>query len=141
MPPARPATAAPRRHPRPAPRKRPRLVARPPKLRVRWERVGRIGLLVVLTVVVGLYVEHTLSYVATHAQAGRQQAIVTKLTRQNAAADPGGEGAQHPVDDRLAGTGARHGAPQRAPLRDHGPAGSLIAPRAASGAPAARSPR
>jgi cell division protein FtsB len=84
MPPARPATAAPRRHPRPAPRKRPRLVARPPKLRVRWERVGRIGLLVVLTIVVGLYVEHTLSYVATHAQADRQQAIVTKLTRQNA---------------------------------------------------------
>jgi cell division protein FtsB len=84
MPPARPATAAPRRHPRPAPRKRPLLVARPPKLRVRWERVGRIGLLVVLTIVVGLYVEHTLSYFATHTQADRQQAIVTKLTRQNA---------------------------------------------------------
>jgi cell division protein FtsB len=84
MPPARPATAAPRRHPRPAPRKRPKLVARPPKLRVRWERVGRIGLLVVLTIVVGLYVEHTLSYFATRAQADRQQAIVTKLTRQNA---------------------------------------------------------
>jgi cell division protein FtsB len=84
MPPARPATAAPRRHPRPAPRKRPRLVARPPKLRVRWERVGRVGLLVVLTIVVGLYVEHTLSYMATHTQADRQQAIVTKLARQNA---------------------------------------------------------
>ena len=83
MPPARPATA-PRRHPRPAPRKAPRLIARPPKLRVRWERVGRIGLLVVLTVVVGLYVEHTLSYVATRSQSERQQAIVTKLTRQNA---------------------------------------------------------
>jgi cell division protein FtsB len=84
MPPARPATAAPRRHPRPAPRKPPRLIARPPKLRVRWERVGRVGLLVVLTVVVVLYVEHTLSYVSTRAQANRQQAVVTKLTRQNA---------------------------------------------------------
>jgi len=83
MPPARPATAAPRRHPRPAPRKRPRLIARPPKLRVRWERVGRIGLLVVLAVVVGLYVEHTLSYFATRSQADQQQAIVTRLTRQN----------------------------------------------------------
>ena len=69
MPPARPATAAPRRQPRPAPRQRPRLIARPPALRVRWERVGRVGLLVVLAVVVGLYVEHTLSYFATRAQA------------------------------------------------------------------------
>ena len=85
MPPARPATAEPRRHPRPAPRKRPRVIARPPILRVRWERVGRVGLLVVLSIVVGLYVEHTLSYVATRAQANQQQAIVTRLTRQNAA--------------------------------------------------------
>jgi cell division protein FtsB len=85
MPPARPASADPRRHPRPAPRKRPRVIARPPILRVRWERVGRIGLLVVLAIVVGLYVEHTLSYVATRSQAKQQQAIVTRLTRQNAA--------------------------------------------------------
>jgi cell division protein FtsB len=85
MPPARPATAAPRRNPRPAPRKRPRVVARPPLLRVRWERVGRIGLLIVLAVVVGLYVEHTLSYFATRSQAQEQRAVVTRLTRQNAA--------------------------------------------------------
>ncbi len=85
MPPARPATAAPRRNPRPAPRKRPRVVARPPLLRVRWERVGRIGLLIVLAVVVGLYVEHTLSYFATRSQAQQQRAVVTRLTRQNAA--------------------------------------------------------
>lgn len=85
MPPARSATAAPRRQPRPAPRKsRPRLIARPPKLRVRWERVGRVGLLVVLAVVVGLYVEHTLSYFATRSQADQQQAIVTRLSHQNA---------------------------------------------------------
>jgi cell division protein FtsB len=84
MPPARSATASPRRHPRPAPRKRPRLIARPPKLRVRWERVGRVGLLVVLTVVVGLYVEHTLSYFATRSQADQQQAIVHRLSHQNA---------------------------------------------------------
>jgi cell division protein FtsB len=85
MPPARPATATPRRRPRPAPRKRPRVVSRPPLLRVRWERVGRIGLLVVLAVVVGLYVEHTLSYFATRSQAQQQRAVVTRLTRQNAA--------------------------------------------------------
>ncbi len=84
MPPARPATASPRRQPRPAPRKRPRLITRAPALRVRWERVGRVGLLVVLAVVVGLYVEHTLSYFATRSQADQQQAIVTRLAHQNA---------------------------------------------------------
>jgi cell division protein FtsB len=84
MPPARPATAAPRRNPRPAPRKRPRLITRGPKLRVRWERVGRVGLLVVLAIVVGLYVEHTLSYFSTHSEANHQQAIVEQLAHQNA---------------------------------------------------------
>ncbi len=83
MPPARPATAAPRRQPRTPPRKAPRLIAHPPRLRVRWERVGRIGLLVVLAVVVGLYVEHTLSYFSTRAQADQQQAIVNRLAAQN----------------------------------------------------------
>jgi cell division protein FtsB len=84
---ARPATAVPRRQPRPAPRpKAPhRVITRAPKLRVRWERVGRIGLLFVLAVVIGLYVEHTLSYFATSSQADRQQAVVDRLARQNAA--------------------------------------------------------
>jgi cell division protein FtsB len=38
----------------------------------------------VLTVVVGLYVEHTLSYFATRSQADQQQAIVNRLSHQNA---------------------------------------------------------
>ncbi|HWE08136.1 MAG TPA: septum formation initiator family protein [Solirubrobacteraceae bacterium] len=46
--------------------------------------MGRIGLLVVFAVVVGLYVEHTLSYFSTRAQADQQQAIVRSLSRQNA---------------------------------------------------------
>jgi cell division protein FtsB len=54
------------------------------KVRVRWDRVGRVGLLVVLVVVVGLYVQHTLSYFSTRAQADQQQAIVQRLARQNA---------------------------------------------------------
>jgi cell division protein FtsB len=84
MPPARSATAAPRRQPRPAPRRKPHRVAlRSPKLRVRWERVGRFGLLFVLAVVVGLYVEHTLSYFSTRSQADQQQAIVNQLSHQN----------------------------------------------------------
>jgi cell division protein FtsB len=53
-------------------------------LRVRWDRAGRVGLLVVLAVVVGLYVQHTLSYLSTKSQADRQQAIVGRLQRENA---------------------------------------------------------
>jgi len=55
----------------------------PPLLRVRWDRAGRVGLLIVLAVVVGLYVQHTLSYLAVSSQAGRQEAIVDQLTQQN----------------------------------------------------------
>jgi len=54
-------------------------------VRVRWDRLGRVGLLVVLTVVVGLYVQHTLSYLSTHSQAEQQLALVQRLTRENAA--------------------------------------------------------
>jgi len=84
MPPARHATAAARRQPRASQRKRPRLIAPSTRLRVRWERVGRVGLLIVLAVVVGLYVEHTLSYFSTRSQADQQKALVTHLAHQNA---------------------------------------------------------
>lgn len=52
---------------------------------MRWERVGRYGLLLVLTIVVGLYVEHALSYVSTRSQAEQQQAVVRRLRAQNLA--------------------------------------------------------
>ena len=84
MPSARSAAAVPRRHartPPPAPR---RVVLRAPNVRVRWDRVGRVGLLVVLAIVIGLYVQHTLSYLSTRSQAEHQQAIVQQLTRDNA---------------------------------------------------------
>jgi cell division protein FtsB len=84
MPSARPAPAAPRRHARRQPPKPRRVPLRGPKLRVRWDRAGRVGLLVVLGVVVGLYVQHTLSYMTTRAQASHQEAIVDRLARQNA---------------------------------------------------------
>jgi hypothetical protein len=56
---------------------------RTPNVRVRWDRVGRVGLLVVLVIVIGLYVQHTLSYFSTRAQADQRQAIVQQLTREN----------------------------------------------------------
>ena len=43
-----------------------------------------MGLLIVLAVVVGLYMQHTVSYFSTRAQADGEQAIVTQLSRENA---------------------------------------------------------
>jgi cell division protein FtsB len=57
---------------------------RSPHLRVRWERVGRVGLLVVLAVVIGLYADHAISYVTARAQSNHQHAVVARLKRQNA---------------------------------------------------------
>lgn len=52
--------------------------------RVRWDRVGRVGLLVVLCVVAGLYVQQGLAYLAVRSQASHQRAIVRQLTQSNA---------------------------------------------------------
>jgi cell division protein FtsB len=51
---------------------------------VRWDRAGRVGLLVVLGIVVALYVQHTLSYLSTRSQADQQNAMVDQLQHQNA---------------------------------------------------------
>jgi cell division protein FtsB len=51
---------------------------------VRWDRLGRVSLLVVLTVVVGLYIQHALSYLSTRAQTNQQLSIVQRLSRENA---------------------------------------------------------
>jgi cell division protein FtsB len=51
---------------------------------VRWDRVGRVSLLVVLCVVAGLYVQQGMAYLAARSQAKHQRAIVQQLTRSNA---------------------------------------------------------
>jgi len=81
------ATATPRHEPDlPHARPRPRRVpARPPLERVRWDRVGRVALLVVLAVVAALYVEHAIAYVSARRQADAQLAVVNRLREQNAA--------------------------------------------------------
>ncbi len=53
-------------------------------MRLRWERIGRVALLVTLAVVVGLYIQRTLTYLSVRSQADQQLAIVHQLTRQNA---------------------------------------------------------
>lgn len=53
-------------------------------MRLRWERIGRVALLVVLAVVAGLYVQRTLTYLSARSQAAQQRAIVQRLSQQNA---------------------------------------------------------
>jgi cell division protein FtsB len=84
MPSARPATAPPRRHSRTAPARPRRVATRGLRGRVRWDRVGRVTLLLVLCVVAGLYVQQGLAYLAVRSQANHQRAIVQQLARSNA---------------------------------------------------------
>lgn len=53
-------------------------------MQVRWERVGRVALLVILAVVIGLYADHAISFFTARAESNRQHAIVTRLKHQNA---------------------------------------------------------
>ena len=80
MPPARATTAASRRY---ASGPRPRRAARSP-LRIRWERVGRVVLIIVLAVVFGLYVQQGLAFLSARSQAGEQKSILRQLTQQRA---------------------------------------------------------
>src|SRR5947209_16778762 len=61
-----------------------RVSRRTTRARVRWDRVGRVALVVVLIIVAGLYVEHALSYLAVRSQADHQCAVVRGLERDNA---------------------------------------------------------
>lgn len=52
-------------------------------MRIRWDRVGRVGLLIVLALVAALYVQNALSFLSAHAQASQQRAVVSSLVRAN----------------------------------------------------------
>lgn len=84
MSPARTASATPRRHTRPSTRRARRAAARRQPLRLRWERIGRIALLIVLAVVAGLYIQRALTYLSVRSQTSQQQAIVSRLKREKA---------------------------------------------------------
>ena len=89
MPPARSSAAQtrPRTEARPhrTPPRPQRVVLRDPFARLRWDRVGRVAMLVVLTIVALLYAQHILAYLSTRSQAERQLSIVQTLARQNRA--------------------------------------------------------
>lgn len=57
----------------------------PPWSRVRWDRVGRTGLLIVLAVVAGLYLQDAINFISTRSTSKAQQADVQVLARENAA--------------------------------------------------------
>ena len=87
MPSARTATAPPRRQSTRRAASRPRRVrvaSRGLRGRVRWDRVGRVSLLLVLCVVAGVYVQRGLAYFSARSQADQQRAIVEQLSRSNA---------------------------------------------------------
>ncbi|MEA2196918.1 MAG: hypothetical protein QOJ25_969 [Solirubrobacteraceae bacterium] len=50
---------------------------------MRWDKVGRALLLVVLAVVVGLYVQQGITYLSVRSQADQQRAIVQRMVKQN----------------------------------------------------------
>ena len=81
MAPAQTSRAAPGRRTRqPPPRRRSSSAS---ILRVRWDRVGRVSLLIVLAVVLGLYVNQAQSYFSVRSQNDQQMATAIALERQN----------------------------------------------------------
>lgn len=69
-----------------APSRRPRTASRrsQPFARIRWDRVGRTGLLIVLVVVAGLYLQQGIEYLSTRSAADQERATAVGLARQNA---------------------------------------------------------
>ncbi len=87
----RPRAGSARTAPRPKPRQPGRTQQRTrqaprraPQRRVRWDRLGRIALLIVLLVVFGVIVQDGINYLSTRAQAAQQRAIVHRLSSENA---------------------------------------------------------
>ena len=58
---------------------------RRPAARIRWDRVGRVALLLVLAGVIALYINPLRTYVSTWQEKGSRQAEVDQLERENAA--------------------------------------------------------
>lgn len=68
---------------RPSSAPRPRLVPGGPARRIRWDRVGRIGLLVVAAAVIFLYVGPTVGLIESLNEAGRRDRQLHQLEREH----------------------------------------------------------
>jgi cell division protein FtsB len=77
------AAAARRRSPSPAAHRSLGLSLRTGKVRVRWDRLGRVALLVVFAVVMALGANQALTLLSTRSQAEAQLAIVQHLVVEN----------------------------------------------------------
>jgi cell division protein FtsB len=55
----------------------------PAAARIRWDRLGRVALLLVLVGVIALYVNPLRSYVSTWSEAKHRRAEVAELQREN----------------------------------------------------------
>jgi cell division protein FtsB len=73
---------APRRAPTPRPRSRPRALQGGAR-GIRWDRVSRVALLIVLLAIVGLYIGPARSYWSTVCEAKHRRAEVAQLKREN----------------------------------------------------------
>jgi cell division protein FtsB len=71
------------RTPSRAARAKPRAVAGGHRA-IRWDRVSRLALLVVMVVLAGLFIGPALSYVSTWQKAKHERAVVASLKRSNA---------------------------------------------------------
>jgi cell division protein FtsB len=58
--------------------------SRRPRARVRWDRVGRVAMLVVLVALLYLYLSAGRSYILSRRQADRNNAALSALERANA---------------------------------------------------------
>jgi cell division protein FtsB len=73
---------APRRAPTPRPRSHPRALQGGAR-GIRWDRVSRVALLIVLLAIVGLYIGPARSYWSTVREAKHRRAEVAQLKREN----------------------------------------------------------
>jgi len=96
MPGSSAATAAPRPRTRTAPRTR-RAAGSARLLRVRWDRVGRTALLVVLLAVCGLYIQQGVALLSVRSQTHHQQAEVARLQGENAQLSAQEQALQNPA--------------------------------------------
>ena len=83
MAPAR-SVRAPRRAPAPRPKARPRVLTPAGRRGIRWDRVSRVALLVVLLGMLFLYVGPARSYWSTVQEAKHRRAEVSRLKHENA---------------------------------------------------------